>query len=157
MNVIQLRSTLSRIYFPCVIGGQTYRALFDPGSPNTVITLELAKSLGLQAAGGKTEIRITGTTVPVVPVVVPQVTFGNITITEVRVLAVLDAKVWRKTIILGLNVLNYFKYTIDRESDPGYINLEMNGRDAPRNSNRNKFNHLLSNIGYYITDDVLTM
>jgi hypothetical protein len=135
------------------MGEQSYRVLFDPGSPNTIITIELAKSLGLQAVGNKTEIRISGATVPVVPVVVPQLTMGNVTIPEVRVLAGLDAKVWRRTIILGLNVLNYFKYTINRETDSGYIILEMNLRAAPRNSCKSKFNHLLSNDGYYIVDD----
>jgi hypothetical protein len=131
--------------------------LFDPGSPNTVITLDLAKSLGLQAVGGKTEIRITGSTVPVVPVIIPKITLGDTTISEVRVLAGLDAKIWRKTIIFGLNVLNYFKYTINRESDPGHIILEINGRVSPHNSNRSKFNHLLSNNGYYITDEIYTI
>ena len=153
LNKIQLRETLSRIYFPCKINGQSYRVLFDPGSPNTVITVELAKSLGLQAVGSKAEIRISGSTVPVVPVIIPQISIGNMVISEVRVLAGLDAKIWRKTIILGLNVLNYFKYTVDRENDPGYIVLEMNGRAAPRSSDRRKFNHLLSNTGYYITDE----
>ena len=152
MNKIQLRETLSRIYFPCKIGGQSYRMLFDPGSPNTVITIALAKSLGLQADGEKKEIRISGSTVLVVPVVIPQISIGNTIISEVRVLAGPDAKIWRKTVILGLNVLNYFKYIVDRENDPGYIVLEMNGRVAPGRSGKSKFNHLLSNNGYYITD-----
>ena len=152
MNKIQLRTTLSRIYFPCEVNGDSHSILFDPGSPNTIITLQLAKSLGLQAAGERTEIRITGAVVPVVPVVVPHITLGNIVISDVRVLAGLDVKIWRKTVILGLNVLNYFKYTVDRETDPGYIILELNERAAPDKSNRGKFNYLLSNNGYYLME-----
>jgi hypothetical protein len=115
--------------------------------------VELAKSLGLKAVGKQTEIRISGSVLPVVPVIIPQIIMGNTTVSEVRVLAGLDAKVWRRTVILGLNVLNYFKYTVNRETSPGYIVLETNGRTTPQGSHKSKFNHLLSNDGYYITDE----
>jgi hypothetical protein len=150
MNKIQLNKTLSRVFFPCTIAGKNHLVLFDPGSPNSIVPLALASKLGLKSVGVQTSIKIVGETVSVVPVVIPSITLGTTTISDVRVVAGLDAKVWKKTIILGLNVLNYFKYTVDRETDPGQIVLEMNGRVAPRSTGRSKFNHLLSNNGYYI-------
>jgi len=89
---------------------------------------------------------------PVVPVVIPQVTLGSATISDVRVLAGLNEKSWKDTIILGLNVLNYFKYTINRETNPGHITLELNNRQPP-SGDRSKFNYLLGNNGYYITNE----
>ena len=150
---IQLRKNLGRVLFPCSAGNKSCIALFDPGSPNTIITLELAKSLGLRSAGEQTAIKLMGGTIPAVPVVLPEMTFGEIAIPEVRVLAGLDTKTWQKTIILGLNVLNYFRYGVDRETDPGHISLMLTNRPAPRSSKRSRFNHLLSNSGYYITDE----
>jgi len=154
MNKIQLHKTLSRVFFPCTIAGKKHLALFDPGSPNSIIPLALASKLGLKSVGAQTNIKIIGETVTVVPVVIPSIIFGTTTISNVRVLAGLDAKIWKKTIILGLNVLNYFNYTVNRETDPGQIILEINGRFAPQNTNRSKFNHLLSNNGYYITNEI---
>ncbi|MCL1844243.1 MAG: hypothetical protein FWF79_10565 [Defluviitaleaceae bacterium] len=115
MNCIPLHKTLSRIFFPCKMADESCLVLFDPGSPNSIISLDLIEPLGLKSTGNNAKIKI-----------------------------------------LGLNVLNYFKYTVDRETDPGHIVLELNNRLAPRNSKRGKFNHLLSNNGYYITDEIIS-
>ena len=79
-------------------------------------------------------------------------TFGNITISDVRVLAGLDHKTWRNTIILGLNVLNYFTYTINRDIGSGFIDIQLGRMPAPANSNRSKFDHLIGNNSKYITN-----
>jgi hypothetical protein len=154
MEKIELGKNLNRIFFPCKIQNNEYSVLFDPGSPNTIITLALAQSLGLKAVGEKASVKIAGGTIPVVPVILPEISFGNITITDVKVLAGLNVKTWRRTIILGLNVLNYFKYTIDREKDHGYIEMSLNNKSAPEGSERGRFNHLLGNDGYYVVDKI---
>jgi len=67
----------------------------------------------------------------------------EITIKKVRVLAGLTNPDWRDTMLLGLNVLNYFRYTVDRTIGGGTIDLELSDRPAPAGSTRGKFDHII--------------
>ena len=141
---ILLDKDIGRIYFPCKVAGLNQNLIFDTGSPNTMITVRLAKDLGLKAISSKTyDVNIGGGVVKCAVAVLPEMTIGEITIKDVRVLAGLTTPEWRNTMLLGLNVLNYFKYTVDRTVGDGTINIDLSGRNAPDGSSRGKFNHLI--------------
>ena len=146
MNKIVLEDDVSRVYFSCLVGNVMQKVLFDTGSTNTLITLELANYLGIkQAVGSASQIRLAGDTIKVAPVVVPNITLGDITINDVRVLTGISERKWRGIVILGLNVLNHFEYTIKRNSDGGgFINLELNEYAVKQNTDRDRFNHLIA-------------
>ena len=150
-NKIKLEPEISRVYFRCTVSKETHTILFDPGSPNTVITLKLAKTLGLKARHSDiTKIHISGSTVDVVPVVLPDLVMGSLRLTDVRVYAGLGTG-WGDTILLGLNVLNHLVYTVDRSDGSGFITLELN--QIAESSVQDIFNRLISVDGkYYVTD-----
>ena len=151
-NQIKLRSKISRVQFRCTVHGISQIALFDPGSPNTVINLELARALGLKSyRSGMAKIHISGSTIDVVPVTLPELTMGSLNLTNVRAYAGLG-KSWGNTVLLGLNVLNHLVYTVDRSEGSGFINLELN--QAGTISEQDIFNRLISTDGkYYVTDE----
>jgi len=132
--------------FICDVAGLEQNLIFDTGSPNTMITVRLAKDLGLKAVSSKIyDVNIAGRSVKCVVTVLPEMTIGGITISDIRVLVGLNASEWRDTMLLGLNVLNYFKYTVDRAIGGGTIDISISisKREAPAGSNRSKFNHLI--------------
>ena len=144
MKIYMHKNNIGRIRFHCSILGKRQSIVFDTGAPNTMITLKLAKDLGLKAISSKQySVNIGGAVVKSVVAVLPEITIGSITIKDVRVLAGLNTPDWRDTILLGLNVANYFKYTVDRSVDGGFIDLDLSDRQAPTGSQRGKFNHLI--------------
>jgi len=146
LSKIALESEISRVYFECNVCGVKQTILFDSGSPNTVITLALANSLGLKAHRSKvTKVYIAGSAIDVVPVTLPLLTMGSLSLTDVRVYAGLD-KSWGTTVLLGLNVMNHIVYTVDRSEGSGFVQLELKNTNAD-------FNRLISADGrYYITN-----
>ena len=146
-NKIKLLPTISRIFFQCSIGGHNQTILFDTGSPNTVITLELAGKLKLiSKSSSMVKVHIANKSIDVVSTTLPDIKLGSLELKDVRVYAGLD-KSWGSTIILGLNVLNHLIYTVDRTKGSGFINIRLG------NKSKNNFNRLISADGkYYITD-----
>ena len=146
-NMIVLEPELSRVYFKCTVCDEKQTILFDTGSPNTVITLKLAKILGLKSVSSKkVKIHLAGRMVDVVPVTLPELTMGSLKLTNVRAYAGLDSK-WGNTVLLGLNVLNHLVHTVSRSSKSGFINLELNP-DIDYSAEE-VFNRLISNDGKY--------
>ena len=144
MVIYLKKHDIGRLRFPCRVAGLEQNLIFDTGSPNTMITVRLAKDLGLKAITTKLyNVNIGGGTVKCVTTVLPEMTIGDITIKDVRVLAGLNTPEWRDTMLLGLNVLNYFKYAVDRTIGGGTIDLVLSGRESPIDSSRSKFNHLI--------------
>ena len=144
MKISLDKDDISRIFFPCKVAGLEQTIIFDTGSPNTMVTLRLAKDLGLKAVSSKIyDVNIGGGVVKCAVAVLPEMTIGDITVNDVRVLAGLNAPEWRDTILLGLNVMNYFKYAVDRAVGGGTIDLNLSGRESPTGSSRGKFNHLI--------------
>ena len=144
MKIYMHKNNIGRIRFPCEILGTEQTIIFDTGSPNTMITIKLAKDLGLKAVSRKQySVNIGGTVVKSVVTVLPEITIGSITIKDVRVLAGLSSPNWHDTILLGLNVLNYFRYAVDRSIGGGFVDLDISDRKAPAGATREKFNHLI--------------
>ena|GEM_PF-1743997 len=145
METFTFEDNLSRLLLRCEVKQRRQTLLIDTGSPNTMITLRLAKQLGLKAISPQIhEVSIAGGLVRCVATVLPELSIGDITIHKIRVLAGLNSPLWRKHILLGLNVLNYFRYTIDRSINPGTVNLGINDRPAPHGASRSKFDHLIT-------------
>jgi hypothetical protein len=97
-----------------------------------------------------TKIHISGSTITVVPVTVPELKIGSLALKNVKVYAGLD-KNWGNTVLLGLNILNHLIYTVDRTEGNGFINIELNQNCA--GNEQEIFNRLISADGkYYISD-----
>ena len=119
----------------------------DTGSPNTIVTKSLAVQLGLKATKSSMgKIQLSGETIDVVPVVLPELKLGTMRLENVKVYAGLGNN-WKNAIILGLNVLNQLIYTVDRTKGSGFIDIQLGNKESAI------FNRLISADGkQYITD-----
>jgi len=149
-NSIKLEKEISRVYFSCTICDIPQTILFDPGSPNTVITTFLKNQLNLPSSGDRTTLNISNEKITVDPVILPTLAMGNLTLNNVKVYAGLTTNKWRDIVILGLNVLNQLIYTVDRSDDSGFISIELSQKAAIFCTTI--FNRLIGKKGYYLTD-----
>jgi len=145
---IKLQPESSRVRFMCEATGITQIILLDTGSPNTIITLDLANQLGLKSRrSDMAQIHLVGQKIDVVPVVLPNLVLGDLRLERVKVYAGLGLS-WGRIMLLGLNVLNQMVYTIDRREGSGFIEISLPENPAP-----DAFNRLIGRDGkYYIID-----
>ena len=162
MSNLKLFESLSRIQFPCEVSNgkagfesieQT--VLFDTGSPNSMVTENLVKRLGLKPINNKRyRVKVSGVEISLTPsVVIPMISFGEMVLKDVRVLVGLPDAEWQNTFLLGLNVLNFFAYKIDRSIGHGYIDITEGTRIAPKGTKRSRLNHLIMNGRFDIAPD----
>ena len=71
---------------------------------------------------------------------------------NVRAIAALDGEEFSRTILLGMNVLNHGTTVIRRVSDSGTFDFFENPNSIVEGSKRHKFNHLLVDGKYLVSD-----
>ena len=161
MNCTLLNQNNSRIEFDCEIKDQSYIVWIDTGAPNTMVHSDTAKALGLKPvkgasySGAVAGVKFTGKPAVVIPEIVIE---GYHPLKNVSAITGLNDPKWKNIILIGLNVLNHLTYKIDRSQMPGTFEwLETLTPVIPA-TGKTKFNHLLINGVYMVTDeDIVTI
>ena len=155
MNSIPLKPNKSRIEFDCEIKGQSFKVWVDTGAPNTLVHGDIAETLGLLPVKGLIYSgAIAGIKFEKKPaIVIPEIAIADFhPLREVRAITGFSDPKWKNIILIGLNVLNHMTYKVERSPMPGTFEwLETLTPDIPE-SGRTKYNHLLINGEYLVTD-----
>lgn len=154
MNCISLTDNHSRIEFKCTVFNERFHVWVDTGSPNTLVFSNFISTFNLNPAGtqkynGKVAGKIFQNKYAVT---IPEIIIPNcLPLRNIRAITALEGPEWNNIIILGLNVLNHLSYKITRETNTLEW-LESLTSTIP-NSERSKFNHIIINGRYMLTDD----
>ena len=153
MNIVKLSDSISRIEAECSVFGKSLTLWADTGSPNTLVSSTFLKRFGLSPAGTRRYSgKVAGVQFNQKPsVTIPEISFsGCLSMKNVRALAALDGDEWNNIVVLGLNVMNHLTYKVDRSCDT-FEWIEAIAANIP-GSNRTKFDHLILNGTYLLSD-----
>jgi len=154
LNIAKLTKTISRVEIKLEMCGKPLYLWVDPGSPNTLVSAKFMTAFGLLPSGTK---RYNGKVAGTIfrnkaAIVIPEIILpGCLPLRNIRAITALEGDEWSKIIVLGLNVLNHMTYKISRENSTfewlESLTSSVNGSD------RDKFNHIIWNGKYLLTDD----
>ena len=155
MKSIALKKNKSRVAFNCEVQGIPMVVIVDSGSPNTLVPADFIERTGLQKVIGMTfKGKILGYEFSDrYAMMLPEIKIPEYrSLCNVRAITALDGEEFSRTILLGMNVLNHGTTIIRRESDAGTFDFYESPTSSVKGSTRHRFNHLLVDGNYLISD-----
>ena len=162
MYIAKLHDIMCRIRFDCKFyqsaeSSDTFRveAIIDSGCINTLLPLRVAHKSGGIALPLKKQINIAGNSREANAYIIPKFEFGGYVFTHVFVFAADYQKELKNRMLLGLNVLNNLRYTVDRAAGQfEFVELlpeSLARKDFP-------YRNYFDDYGNYVmlSDDIIT-
>lgn len=123
MYIVKLDDIMYRTRFKCnfyrsAASTDTFKieTIVDSGCANTLLPLKVAHQCGGIALPLKKEVNIAGNSREACAYIIPKLEFGGYIFTHVFVFAAEFQRELKHRMLLGLNVLNNLRYTVDRDA-----------------------------------------